>query len=209
MQALFANESLAQALRQITLFGRDGLPVISHRRRVVTGWTTNQHVLHGIAHQVSAAEPTVVAGNKAARWAEPVGHNDEHDRGTDCPAITWSRTAGWVRWQSPPFARTLAPAMIAQTSRARLRRRAVEHGPVQTSPYPSLGPFLEPPMRSRHAHPERGWKIIAIRLSHEHLRERLSGREFRRLFVAGNAVCGQFVAVDRVWSSRIRGAALH
>jgi CIC family chloride channel protein len=81
-QALFANESLAQALRQITLFGRDGLPVISTDGRAVTGWTTNQHVLRAIAHQVSAAEPDVVAGNKAARWAEPVGQNDEHDRGT-------------------------------------------------------------------------------------------------------------------------------
>ena len=27
-QALFANESLAQALRQLELYGRDGLPVI-------------------------------------------------------------------------------------------------------------------------------------------------------------------------------------
>lgn len=81
-QALFANESLAQALRQITLFGRDGLPVISTDGRTVTGWTTNQHVLRAIAHQVSAAEPDVVAGSQAARWAEPAGPNAEHDRGT-------------------------------------------------------------------------------------------------------------------------------
>ena len=40
-QVLFAGESLAQALRQLVIYGRDGLPVLSDDNQRVQGWVTN------------------------------------------------------------------------------------------------------------------------------------------------------------------------
>ena len=48
-QVLFANESLAQALRQLVLYGRDGLPVLSTDGQQLQGWITSQNVLQAIA----------------------------------------------------------------------------------------------------------------------------------------------------------------
>jgi CIC family chloride channel protein len=54
-QALFASESLAQALRQLEVYGRDGLPVLSPDGRRVQGWVTNADVLRALARQVAGA----------------------------------------------------------------------------------------------------------------------------------------------------------
>jgi CIC family chloride channel protein len=56
-QALFGNESLAQALRQLTLHGRDGLPVLTTDGSELSGWITNQHVLRAVAGQLAATAP--------------------------------------------------------------------------------------------------------------------------------------------------------
>lgn len=55
-RVLFANESLAQALRQLVLYGRDGLPVISTDGRHLQGWITNQNVLRTVASRIAAAD---------------------------------------------------------------------------------------------------------------------------------------------------------
>ncbi|MGH3438355.1 MAG: chloride channel protein [Sciscionella sp.] len=78
-QALFANESLAQALRQLVLYGRDGLPVVSTDAEHLQGWLTNQHVLRAVAQQLTAAEPEITAGHLAADWAAPNAAETEHD----------------------------------------------------------------------------------------------------------------------------------
>ena len=44
-QVLFASESLGQALRQLELYGRDGLPVVSADGEHLQGWITSQNVL--------------------------------------------------------------------------------------------------------------------------------------------------------------------
>ena len=44
-QAIFATESLAQALRQLEIYGRDGLPVLSDDAEHITGWVTNAAVI--------------------------------------------------------------------------------------------------------------------------------------------------------------------
>ena len=44
-QAIFATESLAQALRQLEVYGRDGLPVLSADGRQVAGWVTSTGML--------------------------------------------------------------------------------------------------------------------------------------------------------------------
>ena len=68
-QALFVNESLAQALRQLVLYGRDGLPVLSTDRRHVQGWITNQNVLHAVTARLGADAPSIASGHRAAEWA--------------------------------------------------------------------------------------------------------------------------------------------
>jgi CIC family chloride channel protein len=78
-QALFSNESLAQALRQLVLYGRDGLPVLSTDGQHIQGWITNQNVLRATASQLTAAEPDITAGHLAAEWAHPHPAEEEHD----------------------------------------------------------------------------------------------------------------------------------
>jgi CIC family chloride channel protein len=59
-QALYASESLSQALRQLMLYGRDGLPVLSADGNRVEGWITNASAIHAIARDLGtvAAEST-------------------------------------------------------------------------------------------------------------------------------------------------------
>jgi CIC family chloride channel protein len=54
-QALYATESLSQALRQLILYGRDGLPVLSADGARVEGWVTNASAIHAIARDLGTA----------------------------------------------------------------------------------------------------------------------------------------------------------
>jgi chloride channel protein, CIC family len=60
-QVLFANESLTQALRQLVLYGRDGLPVLSTDGQHLQGWITSQDVLQAIAHHIDTAQAAATA----------------------------------------------------------------------------------------------------------------------------------------------------
>jgi chloride channel protein, CIC family len=71
-QALFAGESLGQALRQLEVYGRDGLPVISGDGQQVQGWVTSTSVLQALAWQVGAARAETARARLAADW----GHED-------------------------------------------------------------------------------------------------------------------------------------
>ena len=64
-QVLFASESLTQALRQLELYGRDGLPVIADDGQHVQGWITSQNVLQAVARHIRAAR----AGTAEAQTA--------------------------------------------------------------------------------------------------------------------------------------------
>ncbi len=77
-QALFANDSLAQALRQLVLYGRDGLPVINTDARHIEGWLTNQNVLRAVDAYLAEVQPEIAASHEAAEWAYPQA-NAEHD----------------------------------------------------------------------------------------------------------------------------------
>jgi chloride channel protein, CIC family len=70
-QALFPGESLAGALRQLLVYGRDGLPVLSADGRQVQGWVTNNRVLQAVARQVEAAQAATARAQLAADWAYP------------------------------------------------------------------------------------------------------------------------------------------
>jgi chloride channel protein, CIC family len=56
-QAVFAGESLAQTLRQLDAYGRDGLPVLSGDGRQVQGWITNASVLQAVAREIGGSPP--------------------------------------------------------------------------------------------------------------------------------------------------------
>jgi CIC family chloride channel protein len=65
-QALLANETLEQALRQLTLYGRVGLPVLSTDRQQLRGWITRRQVLRALSRSVSASARDVERGAAAA-----------------------------------------------------------------------------------------------------------------------------------------------
>jgi CIC family chloride channel protein len=67
-QALFASESVAQALRQLEVYGRDGLPVLSADGRHIQGWVTSADVLQTLARQVSATQAETARAQAAADW---------------------------------------------------------------------------------------------------------------------------------------------
>ena len=56
-QAVYAGESLAQTLRQLAAYGRDGLPVLSADGQQVRGWITNASVLQAIASKIGTSPP--------------------------------------------------------------------------------------------------------------------------------------------------------
>ena len=77
-QELFGDETLEQALRQLTLYDHDGLPVVSHDRQHLRGWITRQDVLQTLATSVSSSaaeiEHGAVAADFAARDPEALAH---------------------------------------------------------------------------------------------------------------------------------------
>jgi chloride channel protein, CIC family len=66
---LFANESVAQALRQLEVYGNDGLPVLSPDGQQVQGWVTNASVLRSIACRIDASGKQAPQAQLAAGWA--------------------------------------------------------------------------------------------------------------------------------------------
>jgi chloride channel protein, CIC family len=60
-QAVFADESLAQTMRQLNAYGRDGLPVLSADGTQVEGWITNGSVLQAVAREIGTS-PQRAAG---------------------------------------------------------------------------------------------------------------------------------------------------
>ena len=81
-QAVFAGESLGQALRQLEVYGRDGLPVISGDGQFIEGWVTNTSVLQALARQLSAARTETARAQLAADW----GHEDLESSRREPPA---------------------------------------------------------------------------------------------------------------------------
>ena len=67
-QALFADESLEQALRQLALYGHAGLPVMSHDGQL-EGWVTRQDVLRKVASSISSTPAQFEPGAIAADFA--------------------------------------------------------------------------------------------------------------------------------------------
>ena len=67
-QALFAEEDLERARRQLVLYGRDGLPVLS-RDGHLRGWLTRADVLRALATTLVSSEHEIEQGAAAAEYA--------------------------------------------------------------------------------------------------------------------------------------------
>ena len=65
-QEIFGDETLEQALRQLTLHGRSGLPVLSDDREQLRGWITRGDVLRALANSIEHARQATEAGAVAA-----------------------------------------------------------------------------------------------------------------------------------------------
>ncbi len=65
-QEVFGNETLEQALRQLTMYGHAGLPVLSDDRRHVQGWITRQGVLRALVRHLQLSTRETAAGAVAA-----------------------------------------------------------------------------------------------------------------------------------------------
>ena len=68
-QALFADETLEQALRQLVLYGHTGLPVISHHGDRVLGWVTRKNVLNAMVQEMKSVGRETERGAVAAEFA--------------------------------------------------------------------------------------------------------------------------------------------
>ncbi len=64
-QGLLGDELLSQALRQLALYGRDGLPVLGPDGHHLRGWVTRRDVLSALAERVSSQPGEAVAGTLA------------------------------------------------------------------------------------------------------------------------------------------------
>lgn len=69
-QVLFSDESLIQGLRQLVLYGRDGLPVTSSDSHRLIGWVTNRNVLSAVNERLEASVAETEQGQLAADFAE-------------------------------------------------------------------------------------------------------------------------------------------
>lgn len=69
-QAIFADESLDQALRQVALYGRSGLPVLSPDGRHLRGWVTRHNVLRALAERFTSSTREAERGRLAAEFSD-------------------------------------------------------------------------------------------------------------------------------------------
>ncbi len=79
---LSVGESLGQALRQLVIYGRDGLPVVSADGRQVLGWITNNWVLQAIARQIQESQAKAARAQIAADWAHSEPRAALHEAAT-------------------------------------------------------------------------------------------------------------------------------
>jgi CIC family chloride channel protein len=73
--ALFPNETLEQALRQLLVYGRQGLPVMGEDGDSVVGWLDSRDLLREFGRRLGQTARQTPAGARAASW------------GADSPAL--------------------------------------------------------------------------------------------------------------------------
>lgn len=69
LQAVFADETLEQALRQLVIYGHQGLPVLAGDGRTILGWVRNGDVMRVFAKRLGQSIEEAEEGARAAEWA--------------------------------------------------------------------------------------------------------------------------------------------
>jgi chloride channel protein, CIC family len=77
-QVLFSDETLAQALRQLVLYGRAGLPVVSPDGEHLRGWITRHNVLRVLAESAAGSAQETEQGMLAAEFSSRGAHSRLH-----------------------------------------------------------------------------------------------------------------------------------
>jgi CIC family chloride channel protein len=105
-QALFATESVAQALRQLEVYGHDGLPVLSADSRQIPGWVTAPDVLRAIARQITTARAQTAQAQLNADWNDPDAGTLPRHPPTPLPGYRFTELA--ITADSPAAGRKLS-----------------------------------------------------------------------------------------------------
>ena len=160
-QVLFAAESLTQALRQLELYGRDGLPVIADDGQHLQGWITTQNVLQAVAATSAPPRPA------------PPSHSPPPDRPPAARAmipprrrLRWTATRSWRSPSRPARQRQARHSATSPGRPAGPRSRSWTTAPCETptpashsspatasacSPAPSRTPSQHLPAANRAA----------------------------------------------------------
>ncbi len=108
-QPVVATESLTQALGQLEVYGRDGLPVLSEDGNQVLGWVTGENVLHALSREITGDQAGATQAQLAADSGPAAARREpsallpgyrlvEVTVGGDSPAA--DARLGTVRWPS-------------------------------------------------------------------------------------------------------------
>jgi chloride channel protein, CIC family len=92
--AVYASESLAQTLRQLEAYGRDGLPVLSSDGQQVEGWITNASVLRTIAARIGGSPPSGTGSPPSGTGSPPSGTGSPPSGTGSPPSGTGSPPSG-------------------------------------------------------------------------------------------------------------------
>ncbi len=124
-QVLFGDEDLEHALRQLVLYGHDGLPVLSHDEHTLQGWVTREDVIRALVGRVQASAREIERGAEAAEFAVEAPHKQVHVPST--PLDGYEILEVTIGAQTPASGRLLGDvawptgsSVVAVTERARL-----------------------------------------------------------------------------------------
>ena len=124
-QVLFGDEDLEHALRQLVLYGHDGLPVLSHDEHTLQGWVTREDVIRALVGRVQASAREIERGAEAAEFAVEEPHEQVHVPST--PLDGYEILEVTIGAQTPASGRLLGDvawptgsSVVAVTERARL-----------------------------------------------------------------------------------------
>ena len=164
-QVLFAGESLTQALRQLELYGRDGLPVLSADGQHLQGWITSQNVLQAVARHMRTARAATGQAQRAAGRPFPACGPPPARRPPRC-AATRSWKSPSPRARPPPAGHSATSPGRTSGSRSRSWTAVPCATPAPASPSPpATGSTCSP---ANHGTQGPRVRVMNRSASHEH-----------------------------------------
>jgi CIC family chloride channel protein len=167
-QALFASESLAQTLRQLEVYGRDGLPVISTDGRRVEGWITSATVLRALDRQLASSGNAAVEAQASADWTR-CDDTETMPRHPPAPLAGYQVTELTITADSPAAGRNLHEVIWPQAgipvSVLRGRRLGPPDPRITLAEGDRVGLLIAAPAGPERPHPDgiRGGRDLPTR----------------------------------------------